>query len=240
MNEELSHREIYRQAPARYAELVAREDDEGHLPRALQKLGVFEGADVVELGAGTGRVTRIVAPWVRSIVALDISEAMLRKAQELLVADGVTNSGLVEADHRHLPLRTGTVDVVLAGWSLCYLVSWYAQTWQEELQRGLAEIERVLRPGGSVVLIETLGTGHTTPAPPESLRPYYAYLEAAGFRMQWIRTDYRFTSPEEAETLTRFFFGSELAAGIRAHGGTTLPECTGIWWRKREPVDPNP
>lgn len=232
MSNEISHREIYRHAAARYAELVMREDYEGRLPRTLQKLGVFEGADVVELGAGTGRVTRIVAPWVRSIVALDISEAMLRKAQELLETEVVTTSGLVEADHRCLPLQSATSDVVLAGWSLCYLVSWYAKTWREELQRGLAEIERVLRSGGSVVLIETLGTGHTTPEPPEALRPYYAYLEARGFQKQWVRTDYRFASLEEAETLTRFFFGSELAVEVRARGDATLPECTGIWWRE--------
>jgi hypothetical protein len=47
----------------------------------------------------------------------------------------------------------------------------------------------------------------------------------------WVRTDYQFHSVEEAESLTRFFFGHQLADQIANDKITLLPECTGIWYR---------
>ena len=51
-----------------------------------------------------------------------------------------------------------------------------------------------------------------------------------GLQHRWIRTDYQFESVKEAETMTRFFFGDELADRIVAEQLSILPECTGIWW----------
>jgi hypothetical protein len=47
---------------------------------------------------------------------------------------------------------------------------------------------------------------------------------------QWIRTDYEFASVEEAVTLTRFFFGDELALQVQTANSPIVPECTGLWW----------
>jgi hypothetical protein len=91
-------------------------------------------------------------------------------------------------------------------------------------------MRRVLRPGGTIVVLETLGTGHETPQRLDSLDAYFCYLEEGGFSSTWIRTDYQFVSLDEAEELTRFFFGEDLAAQVTERGQLTLPECTGIWW----------
>ncbi len=70
-------------------------------------------------------------------------------------------------------------------------------------------------------------------APTRELQAYYAYLEEdQGFECPWIRTDYRFTSLEEAEQTIEFFFGGPLSRGVREEMLTVVPECTGIWWRK--------
>ena len=78
-----------------------------------------------------------------------------------------------------------------------------------------------------------MGTGFETPRPPA---PHLAELYdwwTATYQLNhtWIRTDYQFSSPEEAAHLTRFFFGDELADRILAEKLTILPECTGIWWQ---------
>jgi hypothetical protein len=63
------------------------------------------------------------------------------------------------------------------------------------------------------------------------LADYYGRLERQhGFQRQWIRTDYQFHSVSEAERLTRFFFGDQLADRIVSEKLTRLPECTGIWY----------
>jgi ubiquinone/menaquinone biosynthesis C-methylase UbiE len=155
---------------------------------------------------------------------------MLEVAAAKLAERGLENVQVEVADHRRLPLTDHSADLAIAGWSLCYLVVEHPESWQAVLGEALREIVRVLRPGGTIVVLETLGTGHETPQPPDPLARYYAFLEGQGFNSTWIRTDYQFASLAEAESLTRFFFGDELAQAVVENEWTILPECTGIWW----------
>ncbi|MEL7644624.1 MAG: hypothetical protein AAGU25_11020, partial [bacterium] len=91
----------------------------------------------------------------------------------------------------------------------------------------------VLQPGGLILLVETQGTGWEQPDPPAHMLRSLGSLHQAGFNFDWIRTDYRFESRQEAETLTRFFFGEEMLSRIKAGSEVTLPECTGIFWKYR-------
>ena len=95
-----------------------------------------------------------------------------------------------------------------------------------------AEIKRVLRPGGTFIILETLGTGHETPFVNESLVDYFTYLENEGFQKSWIRTDFHFKSLAEASSAIGFFFGDEMAQKVIDNNWVILPECTGIWWKK--------
>ena len=183
------------------------------------------------MGAGTGRLARLLAPFSRSVCAFDTSAAMLAVARAQLKADGARHAHVAVADHRALPLQSHSAALVVSGWSICYTVVW-AQDWQTELGRALAEMQRVVRPGGALVIMETLGTGFQTPTPPESLKPYFACLEAHGFAFKWLRTDYRFASVEEARALTTFFFQHDLSDRLISREPAILPECTGIWWKR--------
>ena len=85
-----------------------------------------------------------------------------------------------------------------------------------------------------MILLETLGTGSEAPAPPNDvLAEFYTWLESEkGFIREAVRTDYQFESVDEADRLTRFFFGDDLADRIRRENITRLPENTGIWSRR--------
>lgn len=228
-------KQIYATQAAQYERMVAREDYEGHILPALGAIRPFTPqTSVIELGAGTGRLTRLLAPHVGQIIATDISPHMLGVACEKLDLRGFQKPrrsvALAAADNRHLPLASQTADVAIAGWSLGHFVGWYAD-WKVQIGQVLAEMRRVLRPGGTIIILETLGTGRETPQPPhDGLAAYYNWLENEhGFRAAWIRTDYLFASVAEADALTRFFFGDDLANRIRRDNITILPECTGIW-----------
>jgi len=227
---------IYTSQAHHYERLISREDYQHNIPRLLNQITPFEGLEVVELGAGTGRLTRLLASLVKRIYAFDLSPHMLAVAADKLHERGFENHDLAVADHRSLPLPGGFADVVISGWSVCYLVTWSGETWQGELDRALDEMRRVLRPGGKIILLETLGTGYETPTPPEPLVKYYSYLEALGFAREWARTDYQFASLAEAEELTRFFFGEELRRQVVEKKWSVLPECTGVWWREHPPT----
>ncbi len=223
------HEEIYRRHAAEYEELVSREDYQGNLLPALEKIVPFRGLDVVDFGAGTGRLTGLLAPLVKSIRAYDLSAHMLEVAVARLRGMGLKNWSVAAADSRCVPAETASADVAIAGWSLCYIAT---KNPEPELRRALAEMERVRQPGGTVILIETLGTGFTEPHPPDKLATYFSHLTKKGFQQAWIRTDYRFRDRAEGERLARFFFGNETASKIVEDGrGVILPECTGLWWR---------
>ena len=228
------HAEIYRARAADYDRLVAREDCEGRILPALEAIVPLAGLAVAELGAGTGRLTRLVAPRARSVWLFDASAHMLAEAAARLRAAGLANWRAAAADHRRIPLPDGVADLVLSGWSVGYLAVRAPAGWRQEVDRALAEVDRILRPGGTAILLEALGTGVTAPQPLAELAGYYDHLAARGFARTEVRTDFRFADRAEAEELVPFFFGAEMAAKlVERDGAVTLPEWTGVWWRGR-------
>ena len=224
------HHSIYNEEAVNYEKLVSREDYQGNLLKAIQEVLPLQGIDVVETGAGTGRVTRLLVPYVNFVSSFDSSEHMLHLAEDSLSAGGWHNWRTGVADHRSLPVVDASADLCISGWSICYLVDWNRGVWQQEVDKALAELERILKPGGTLILIETQGTGFTEPHAPDHLMGYYQYLKDHGFNSKWFRTDYRFDSEQDARESARFFFGEEMVQKIK---GVFLPECTGMWWKQK-------
>jgi len=187
---------------------------------------------VVKLGAGTGRVSCLIAPLVHQLLASDHSLHMLQVAKDRLSGTQITNWYLSLESHLALPFATNTADVIIAGWSFCYAALDAGTAWQTALEKALQSAERVLRPGGMLILIESLGTGFTTPHTPEVLTAYLDYLNTHGFESNWIRTDYRFKDRSEAEDLITFFFGDAPMPMWETKAGVIVPECTGVWWKQ--------
>jgi ubiquinone/menaquinone biosynthesis C-methylase UbiE len=201
---------------------------------ALLEIRELEGCDVAELGAGSGRLTVLIAPLAKTVQAFDASAHMLDFAAGKLAGLGIKNTSFQVADNRRLPLEEDCVDIALSGWSIGYFASPDNPTWPKDVQQTLSEMRRILRPEGIMIILETLGTGREEPqAPTPELRAYYSYLEEdQGFQGTWIRTDYRFDSPEEAQQTIEFFFGEPLSREVGEQKLTVVPECTGIWWRQ--------
>lgn len=224
------HKAIYNREADNYERLVSREDHQGNILKAIRQVIDPANLDVIELGAGTGRLTCMLAPLARSITAYDSAAAMLEVAKGRLAAMGLQNWHAEVADHRQLPAADGCADLAISGWSICYLVDWNRADWKLELSKGLAEMARVVKPGGTMIIIETQGTGFESPHPPEHLIEYFKYLDEQGWKKTWFRTDYKFKDKAEAKELTSFFFGQDLADRFDSE---YLPECTGLWWKKK-------
>lgn len=225
---------IYRQHADRYERLVSHEDYQHHLSLALAAIRSFDQTDVIEWGAGTGRVSELIAPHARSLIACDLNDHMLQVARPKLARCDCLAWQTVVADHRHMPLPDRCADISLAGWTLGYFTAKFcAESWRQTISQAIAQMQRVLRPGGTIIIIETLGTGSTEPKPPhDTLAAYYQMLEAElGFQSTWARTDYQFDSLDQAAGLTSFFFGEEWDAEVRRNNWIILPECIGLWWK---------
>ena len=225
--------EIYKNEGDQYEALIAREDFQGNILRALREIMPLDNLVVYDLGAGTGRLTCLLAPYIAHVHAFDISEEMLRVCRQKLLVSGLTNWQVDAADHRQLPVEDRSADLTVSGWSVSYLAVWDSEgTWRIQLEKWMTEMKRVLKPGGMIVLFESLGTGNEAPTPLAHLKDFYSWLDETGFQQKWIRTDYKFDSLEEAEYLSRFFFGNELGDKVSQNNWVILPECTGVWWKK--------
>ena len=225
-------RKIYQSEGERYEALVSREDYQGNIPSTIDEIIRVDELDIIDLGAGTGRLTLILAPRAKSIRAFDVSAEMLRVCRERLIASGLSNWGVGVADHRNLPVEDHSVDLVVSGWSVSYLAVWNPEQANQELDKWLVEMRRVLRKDGMIILFESLGTGNESPIRLEHVESTYQWLDAHRFQNKWIRTDYQFESLDEAVELAGFFFGAEMADRVRERRLVILPECTGVWWRK--------
>jgi ubiquinone/menaquinone biosynthesis C-methylase UbiE len=224
-------RKIYQSEGDRYEALISREDYQGNISRAIDEIINVDELDVLDLGAGTGRLTLLLAPRAKSIRAFDASPEMLRVCRKHLIASGLSNWQVDVADHRQLPVQDHSADLVVSAWSVSYLSVWNQENGTVELDKWLIEMKRVLRQEGTMILLESLGTGNEEPVRLEHVELTYQWLDANGFQHKWIRTDYQFESVEEAADLAGFFFGEEMMARVLEKQSTILPECTGVWWR---------
>ena len=224
-------KQIYQSFADRYQALVDREDYMENLLAGIRAVDPLDGKDVIELGAGTARVSRLIAPFVRTLVAADISHHMLALGKRRLSELELDNWHLSLESHVNLPFASNSADVIISGWSFCYAALDGEAQWITPLELALAEVERVLRPGGKVILIESLGTGFEKPNRPDVLVNYLAYLDSHGFESSWARTDYCFIDQSEAKDLTTFFFGDAPMPMWETDVGVIVPECTGLWWK---------
>jgi ubiquinone/menaquinone biosynthesis C-methylase UbiE len=225
-----TEKEVYAQHAEQYERLIQREDFQNNIIKAIQQIIPLNDLEIADLGAGTGRLTRLLSPLSGSVITMDLSPQMLLVAKDSLKKAQTDNWLMAAADNAHLPVKSSSIDLVISGWSFCYLAVWGGDTWKTDLQNGLAEIKRILRKNSTIIILETMGTGFETPNPPPHLAKYFGFLEEVGFSSTWIRTDYQFESLSEAEELSSFFFGKDLAAKVKENKWVILPECTGVWW----------
>ncbi|RME97833.1 MAG: class I SAM-dependent methyltransferase [Chloroflexi bacterium] len=228
--------EIYRHRAADYHRMVQPEDADGNLLPALERVAPLDGRRILDLGSGTGRLPLLLAGRAAQVVALDLHTGMLREHLRQRELRG-GSWPLLRGDMRALPVSAGWADVVTAGWAIGHFVGWYGAEWPAQIDRVLKEMHRVVRPGGALIIVETLTTGSLVPAPPnKGLARYYHRLETTwGFSRQQIRTDYQFDNVDDAVARTEFFFGAELSAKVRANGWARLPEWSGVWGKSLQP-----
>ena len=223
--------QVYAGGAERYDRLVGYEDAHGVLASRIKRFADGR-TNLVDIGAGTGRVTVPLCTAGKHVHAVDASPAMLRIAESRLRACAGQWTVSV-ADVRNLPVATDWADGAIAGWVYGHLTEWHPGSWEPELTAALAEMRRVVRPGGMEVVVDTLGTAVATPsAPSPALAEYHAYLEATGFQRKVLRTDYLFPSVEVAADLLGWFF--DLGDWARQHNSPLVPEHTG-WWERRTP-----
>ena len=101
--------------------------------------------DVADIGCGDGYLTLEMARWARTVVGIDRSEPVLKRAEALAARRRVTNVEWMKGDLSRLPLGDVSVDVALLSQALHHAA---------DPESAVAEAVRILRPGGRLLVLD--------------------------------------------------------------------------------------
>ena len=157
-------------------------DDLPGYAAAIAEAGIARGGVVIDVGCGIGRALPPLRQAVGpdgAVVAVDLTPEMLAEARP---ASQAARAALVLADARRLPVADASADAVFAAGLVNHL---------PDAEAGLAELARVTRPGGRLVLFHPSGRaalaarhGRTlSPDEPLSAAPLRRSTQATGWRL---------------------------------------------------------
>lgn len=157
-----------------------------YLVRCIQAKG---DEHALEVAAGTCICGRAIAPCVRDIICLDLTEAMLEQGRKLAGQEGIQNISFVVGNAESLPFEDESFDLVVTRLSLHHFT---------EPEKPFREMQRVLKKGGKLVVWDMEATA-------EELRKINDSIETMR-----DASHTRILSREEFETLFQNSFRLEL------------------------------
>jgi len=154
---------VYQRAPAYYDERVAIPWDVAAVTGVVD----LTGARVIDAGAGTGRVALSVAPLAASVFAVEPVAALRGYLRGRAAGRGLDNVYVLDGVLHAVPLPDETADVLLT----CHAVGW-------NLAAELREIDRLVRPGGTVLHAFAELEGQTLGGPVQQALESHGYVHS--------------------------------------------------------------
>jgi ubiquinone/menaquinone biosynthesis C-methylase UbiE len=181
-------------------------DHDGALAEALEACASWTGRDLLDLGCGSGYWLPGYAQLARSVIGVEPDPSLLAAAaaRDLQVQ-------VLHGSAEHIPLPDASVDVVHAR---------FAYFFPPGRDAGLAEVMRVLRPGGALVVIDNdhqwgqfaeLLSGSSWAAPQGRADDTNAWWADRGASRRAVRSSWQFESRADLEAVLRLEFPSDIA-----------------------------
>lgn len=115
----------------------------------VSALALTSNMHILDAGCGAGHAGMVFAPHVGKVTAVDFTPAMLEQVMMLADERSITNVETQQGDVESLPFPDATFDVVISRYS--------AHHWLHP-QTALHEFQRVLKPGGAVILSDIMAS----------------------------------------------------------------------------------
>ncbi|WP_219413291.1 class I SAM-dependent methyltransferase [Pseudonocardia nigra] len=203
--------------PEVYERENAAQDADGAIWRVLREQVPWAGADVLDVGCGDGFHLPVFAAEAASVTGVEPYAPLVERARRRV--GGAAR--VLQAGAAALPLPDASVDLVHAR---------TAYFFGPGCEPGLAEAERVLRPGGAIAIVDldaTVGPyGTWMRADIQRYDPARVerFFERAGFALRRVATVWRFPDRATLEAVLRIEFSPEVAdRAIAETAGGTLP-----------------
>ena len=209
------------------------QDATGALWAALHAECPWDGLDVLDVGCGDGFHLPRFAETARSVVGIEPFDALVARARRRVA--GLPPVDVLAGQAERLPVPDGSVDLVHAR---------TAYFFGPGCEPGLAEAERVLRPGGAIAIVDLDGArppyGDWMRADLPRYRPAKVerFFAKQGFSLRRVATVWRFETRADLESVLAIEFSAPVAArSIAATVGLTVPVGYRVHLR-RKPTGP--
>ena len=139
--------------------------------RLIRLAGPLTCLRVVDLACGTGDIARLASAAGGDVTGIDITPRMIALARERTRQSGLRRLRFLVGDMTAIPLPDNCADIVTTGYGLRNV---------PDLDKALAEIHRVLKPGGRFLSLD-----FNRPAVAPVRLAYFAYLSVVGSALGW-------------------------------------------------------
>jgi SAM-dependent methyltransferase len=158
---------------------------------------------VLDVGAGDGFVAERLSRAGRTVVALEPDPHMVSTERGLIWASGVAQD---------IPFHDDTFEAAYSTWAF-----FLPGTDPDVLSAGLREVERVVRPGGPIIVADNAGGDEFCALSRRPIHGEPSWWTERGFDAHVVRSSFRFDSVEEARDLMRFYFGGAVIDRVSSH-----------------------
>ncbi|KAB2350792.1 class I SAM-dependent methyltransferase [Actinomadura rudentiformis] len=203
-------------------------DPDGALESAMRAIRPWDGATVLDLGCGTGFHLPMFARDAAKVVGVEPHSGLAAAARRR-VAD-IPNVTVRVGAAQALPLPDASIDVVHVRWAYFF---------GPGCEPGLAELDRVVRRGGAIFIIDNDATRSTFGGWFRRGLPSYdpgaveRFWTRRGFAREPLMIRWSFESREDLAAVLRIEFPEELAAEfLREHEGCEVDYAVNMWWHR--------
>ena len=198
--------------------------EDGSLDAALRKVVDWTDRDVLDIGCGTGFHLPAFAETARSVVGVEPHAGLVRLARRRTRGTGVR---VLEGAAQALPVPDASVDVAHARWAYFF---------GPGCEPGLRELERVVRHGGTAVVVDNDATRSTFGAwfrlgypqvDPTSVERFWA---SRGWSRTPVDVTWRFATRAQLESVVRIELDPGTADTVLAgHEGLEVDYAVNLW-----------
>lgn len=190
-------------------------DPEGTVEAAMMRIAPWQGKVVLDIGAGTGFHIPRFARAAAHVVAVEPDGHLCRLIMQRVVDQNLTNVSVIGASAADIPLRDGSVDIAHAR---------FAYFFGPGAESGLAELARVIAPGGTAFIIDNdLRSGtfaswvvRAYDYSASFIDDYEQFWEKHGFSIERLPSRWVFARRDDLEQVIRLEFPDPHASEIIA------------------------
>lgn len=188
-------------------------DPQGLIERAMREIADWKDRIVVDMGAGTGFYVPLFHPDAAHVYAIEPHDASRLMAMQRVVDLGLEKASVLTGSAERVPLKDQSVG---------FYHSRFAYFWPPDCVPGIQELDRIMHPGGTAVIIDNdYERGEFASFLMQRVRPEplsqaekETFWASFGFQLRKVESEWLFHTREELEAVIRLEFGKKVGDPI--------------------------